>query len=61
MCQLYFTHAEATLTGSTISIAVLDKFDAPNISSSECTLRKAQALASSPECLTVERWTGTRP
>jgi hypothetical protein len=60
MCQLYFTHAEAGLNGAAITISVLDKFDAPNISSSDCTLQRAEALASSPECLRVERWTGTR-
>jgi hypothetical protein len=60
MCQLYFTHADATLTGTTIQIEVLDKFDAPNIASGDCTLQRAQALASSPNCRTVERWTGTR-
>jgi hypothetical protein len=36
------------------------KLDAPNIASSNCTLQRAQALASSPDCRTVERWTGTR-
>lgn len=61
MCQLYFTHSEAALNGATITISVLDKFDAPNISSSDCTLQRAEALASSPDCLRVERWTGTRP
>jgi hypothetical protein len=61
MCQLYFTHADATLTGQAIQIEVLDKFDAPNIASGDCTLQRAQALASSPDCRTVERWTGTRP
>lgn len=60
MCQLYFTHAQATLTGTTIEIEVLDKFDAPNLSSSDCTLQRAEALASSPDCRSVERWTGTR-
>jgi hypothetical protein len=39
---------------------VLAKFDAPNISLSDCTLQRAQALASSPDCRSVERWTGTR-
>jgi hypothetical protein len=61
MCQLYFTHADAKLTGQTIQIEALDKFDAPNIASGDCTLQRAQALASSPNCRTVERWTGTRP
>lgn len=60
MCQLYFTHAEATLTGTAIAIEVLDKFDAPNIPSSDCTLQRAEALATSPDCRTVERWSGTR-
>lgn len=60
MCQLYFTHAEATLTGAAIAIEVLDKFDAPNISSSDCTQQRAEALASSPDCRAVERWSGTR-
>jgi hypothetical protein len=60
MCQLYFTHAQATLTGGAIDIEVLSKFDAPNISSSDCTLQRAQALASSPDCRSVERWAGTR-
>lgn len=60
MCQLYYTHSQAKLTGTTIEIEVLDKFDAPNISSSDCTLQRAQALASSPSCRSVERWTGTR-
>jgi hypothetical protein len=61
MCQLYFMHADAALTGATITIEALDKFDAPNIASSDCTLQRAQALASSPDCRTVERWVGTRP
>jgi hypothetical protein len=61
MCQLYFSHYDAKLTGQTIQIEALEKFDAPNISSSDCTLQRAQALASSPDCRSVERWTGTRP
>jgi hypothetical protein len=60
MCQLYFTRFDATLSGNTISIEVLEKFDAPNISSGECTLARAQALSSSPDCRRIERWTGTR-
>ena len=60
MCQLYFSHYDAKLTGQTIQIEALEKFDAPNISSSDCTLQRAQALASSPDCRSVERWTGTR-
>lgn len=60
MCQLYFTHSEAALNGAAISISVLDKYDAPNISFSDCTSERARALASSPDCLRVERWTGTR-
>jgi hypothetical protein len=59
-CQLYFTRAEAALNGAAVTISVFDKFDAPNISSSDCTLQRAEALASSTECLRVERWTGTR-
>jgi hypothetical protein len=59
MCQLYFGHASATLTGGTIQIEVLSKFDAPNIASSDCTLERAQALKSSPDCQSVERWVGT--
>lgn len=60
MCQLYFTHAEATLTGTTLQVESLEKFDAPAISSSDCTLPRAEALSSSSDCRTVERWTGTR-
>ena len=60
MCQLYFTHSDATLNGRTVQIETLEKYDAPNISSSDCTLQRAEALASSTECLRVERWTGTR-
>jgi hypothetical protein len=60
MCQLHFIHSEAALNGAAISISVLGKYDAPNISFSDCTLERAQALASSPECVSVERWTGTR-
>jgi hypothetical protein len=60
MCQLYFTHSEATLAGATVQVETLDKFDAPNISSSECTLPRARDLASSPDCRSVERWAGTR-
>lgn len=60
MCQLYFTHSDATLNGATVQIETLDKFDAPNIASSDCTLQRAQALSSSPDCRDVERWTGTR-
>jgi hypothetical protein len=59
-CQLYFTRADAALNGTTISIELLEKFDAPNISSSDCTLARAQALSSSSECRRIERWTGTR-
>lgn len=59
-CQLHFTRADASLSGSTISIEVLEKYDAPSISSSDCTLARAQALSSSPECRRIERWTGTR-
>jgi hypothetical protein len=60
MCQLYFTHNDAKLTGATVQIQALEKFDAPNISSSDCTLQRAEALSSSPDCRSVERWTGTR-
>jgi hypothetical protein len=60
MCQLYFTHSEAKLMGTGIQVESLEKFDAPNISSSDCTLQRAEALASSPDCRTVERWSGTR-
>jgi len=60
MCQLYFNRASATLTGGMLQIEVLDKFDAPNIASSDCTLDRAEALASSPECRSVERWAATR-
>lgn len=60
MCQLYFTRYEAALNGAAITISVLDKYDAPNISSSDCTLQRAEALASSPECRRVDRWIGTR-
>jgi hypothetical protein len=55
MCQLYFTRADAKLTGTTLQIEVLAKFDAPNISLSDCTLQRAQALASSPDCRTGTR------
>lgn len=60
MCQLYFTRSEAALNGAAVTISVLDKFDAPNISSSDCTLQRAEALASSTDCRRVERWSGTR-
>jgi hypothetical protein len=60
MCQLYFTHSDARLTGATVQIETLEKFDAPSVASSDCTLQRAQALASSPDCRSVERWTGTR-
>jgi hypothetical protein len=60
MCQLYFTHNQATLMGTGIQVESLEKFDAPNISSSDCTLQRAEALAGSPDCRTVERWSGTR-
>jgi hypothetical protein len=59
-CQLHYTHSEATLNGTTVQIETLEKYDAPNISSSDCTLQRAQALSSSPDCRSVERWTGTR-
>ena|SRR5689334_2369566 len=60
MCQLYFTHSQATLTGATVQVETLDKFDAPNIASADCMVSRARALASSPDCRRVERWTGTR-
>jgi len=59
-CQLYFSHAEATLTGTKLEVESLDKFDAPDISSSDCTVQRAEALSNSSDCQTVERWTGTR-
>jgi hypothetical protein len=59
-CQLYFTRSDAMLTGTAIQIETLDKFDAPNLSSSDCTLQRAEALAGSTDCRTVERWAGTR-
>lgn len=59
-CQLYYTHAEAMLTGSTLAIEALEKYAAPSISESDCTLQRAQALASSADCRAVERWVGTR-
>jgi len=60
LCQLYFTHTEATLTGGTIEIETLDKYASPSVSSSDCTLQRAEALASSPDCREVERWVGAR-
>ena len=60
MCQLYYTRATATLTGGMLQVEALEKFDAPNIASSDCTLERAQALTSSPDCRSVERWVGTR-
>jgi hypothetical protein len=60
MCQLYFSHSDAMLSGATVQIEALAKFDVPNIASSDCTLARAEALASSTSCETVERWTGTR-
>ena len=60
MCQLYYTRSTATLAGAMIQVEALEKFDAPNIASSDCTLQRAQALASSTDCRSVERWTGTR-
>lgn len=59
-CQLHYTHSDATLNGATVQIETVEKYDAPNISSSDCTLQRAQALSSSPDCRSVERWTGTR-
>jgi len=61
LCQLHYTHAQATLTGATVQIESLEKYDAPALSSNDCTLQRAEALASSPDCRSVERWTGTRP
>jgi hypothetical protein len=60
MCQLYYSHFQATLDGATVHVELLDKFAAPNLSSSDCTLARAQALADSPDCQHVERWDGTR-
>jgi hypothetical protein len=60
MCQLYFNRNQATLTGTSVEIEALEKFDAPNLSSGDCTLQRADALASSPDCRRVERWSGTR-
>jgi hypothetical protein len=59
-CQLYYEHDQASLSGATVSIEALEKYDAPNLSSADCTLDKAQALASSPDCRSVERWVGTQ-
>ena len=59
-CQLHFTRSDASLSGNTISIEVLEKYDAPNISASDCTPARAQTLSSSPDCRRVERWTATR-
>jgi hypothetical protein len=59
-CQLYFTHSDATLNGATVQIESLERFDAPNLAPSDCTEQRAEALASSPDCRSVERWTGTR-
>jgi hypothetical protein len=60
LCQLHFTRAQATLSGATVQIESLEKYDAPPLSSNDCTLQRAEALASSPDCRSVERWTGTR-
>jgi hypothetical protein len=60
LCQLRFTRAQATLTGATVQIESLERYDAPALSSNDCTLQRAKALASSPDCRSVERWTGTR-
>jgi hypothetical protein len=59
-CQLHFTRSDASLSGTTMSIEVLEKYDAPNISASDCTVERAQTLSSSPDCRRVERWTGTK-
>jgi hypothetical protein len=59
-CQLYYARAEATLTGTTIQIEVLEKYDAPNIAASDCTAQRAEALASATACRRIERWAGTR-
>lgn len=59
-CQLYYEHDQATLNGAMVSVEALEKYEAPNISSADCTLDKAQALASSPDCRSVERWVGTQ-
>lgn len=60
LCQLHYTHAQATLTGATVQIEAVEKYDAPALSDKDCTLQRAEALASSPDCRSVERWTGTR-
>ncbi len=59
-CQLHYSRAQATLDGTTIEIESIEKYDAPSISDAECTLERAEALASSPDCRSVERWTGTK-
>jgi hypothetical protein len=60
MCQLYYTRNQAMLSGTTVQVESLQKYDAPNITASECGVQRALALASSPDCRTVERWAGTR-
>ena len=59
-CQLYYSLSEAALAGTTLTVTLLDKYDMPALSESECSLEAAEALADSPTCLNVERWQATR-
>ncbi|HTJ46955.1 MAG TPA: hypothetical protein VL463_32855 [Kofleriaceae bacterium] len=59
-CNLYAGHGTVTLTGDVAHVEVRSWFESPNLQSSDCTLDKAEALRSSPDCETVEVWDGTR-
>lgn len=59
-CQLHYTRAEARLTGATIQIELVEKYDAPDLAERDCTVERAEALASATECRRIERWAGTR-
>lgn len=63
-CQLHYTRAEARLTGATselrVEIDLLEKYDAPDIAERDCTVERAEALATATACRRIERWAGTR-
>lgn len=59
-CNLYASDNTAALAEPVLHIEARHWFDAPPISSSACTLDKAEALRDTATCLDVETWDATR-
>ena len=60
-CQLHWSRNQATLTGPSMHLELLEKYDDPAISDADCSYEKAAALGDmATTCSRIERWDGTR-